>query len=315
MEDNRMNNKIEVLPSGYINPQIVETKKGKVEYHLSEGDGPVVLVFHGGLGGFDQARAMSDWIDETKFRILCPSRPGYLGTPLESGKTIEQQCDLFAALLDSLNIDKIAVVTASAGGPPGYDFAIRHPDKTWALIAIDSVSGYYDMPETAGAIAQAIFLTSFGQKILKKIEEKKPDLFLKQIYQAEAYFTKQQTKEHIDYVLNSPKALAFMNIFMNTMYPYKPRKSGTENDMEQYRQLTHLNVEKIKCPSLIIHGTHDSDVKFYDGVYAYEHIPHCERYWIEEGSHLGFWLSPHAQDAQKAAVEFLEKYRPNETIN
>ena len=95
---------------------------------------------------------------------------------------------------------------------------------------------------------------------------------------------------------------------MNTMYPYKPRKVGTENDMEQYRKLTHLPLEKVRCPSLVIHGTHDADVKFYDGVYAYEHIRCCERYWIEEGSHLGFWLSPNAQEAQEMAAKFLNKH-------
>jgi len=303
-----MSNQMEVLPNVFVKPQIAETEKGKVEYHLSEGDGPVIFVSHGGLGGLDQARVMVDWIDETKYRLLCPSRPGYLGTPLESGKTIEEQADLFAALLDVLKIDKVAIVTASAGGPPGYVFAIRHPERIWALIAIDSVSGYYDMPETAGAIAQAIFMTNIGQRILKRIEETKPDLFLKQIFQAEAYFTKEQVKRHIDYVLNSPKALAFMKGFMNTMFPYKHRKVGTDNDMEQYRQLTHLPIEKVQCPSLIIHGTHDADVKFYDGVYAYEHIPRCGRYWIEEGSHLGFWLSPNAQEAQEVAAKFLNKH-------
>jgi pimeloyl-ACP methyl ester carboxylesterase len=286
--------------------KVVETKQGKVEYHLSEGDGPVILISHGGLGGLDQARVMASWIDDAKYRLLCPSRPGYLETPLESGKTIEEQADLFAALLDVLKIDKVAIVTASAGGPPGYVFSIRHPDRVWALVAIDSVSGYYDMPETAGVIAQAIFMTNFGQKILKKIEEKKPDLFLKQIFQSEAYFTKEQIRKHIDYALNSPSAVAFVGAFMNTMYPYKPRKVGTENDMEQYRKLTHLPLEKVRCPSLIIHGTHDADVKFYDGVYAYEHIKNAKRYWIEEGSHLGFWLNKDAKNAQKFAQDFLD---------
>ena len=92
------------------------------------------------------------------------------------------------------------------------------------------------------------------------------------------------------------------------MNPYNLRKRGTENDLEQYRKLTHLPLEKVRCPSLIIHGTRDADVKFYDGVYAYEQIPRCERYWIEEGSHLGYWLSPNAREAQEAAVQFLHKY-------
>lgn len=67
------------------------------------------------------------------------------------------------------------------------------------------------------------------------------------------------------------------------MNPYNLRKPGTENDMKLYRQLTHLEVEKIKVPTLIIHGTHDADVKFYDGIYAYENIKDVKRCWIEEG--------------------------------
>jgi pimeloyl-ACP methyl ester carboxylesterase len=166
------------------------------------------------------------------------------------------------------------------------------------------------MPEAAGPITQAIFTTQFGQKLLKMIGEKKPAVFLKQIFQAEGYFTREQIKKHIDYALNSPAALNFMYGFMNTMNPYTPRKKGTENDMAQALTFTHLPLENIHCPSMILHGTLDADVKFYDGVYAYEHIPDCDRYWIEEGSHLGFWLSPNAQQAQNAAREFLDKHSP-----
>jgi pimeloyl-ACP methyl ester carboxylesterase len=304
-----MSERTEVLPGVFINPQVIDTATGKIEYDLTEGSGPVVLVSHGGIGGVDQARVLANWVDTGKFRILSPSRPGYLGTPLDSGKTIEEQADLFAALLDELKIDKAAVISASAGGPPAYMFAIRHPDRVRALVAIDSVSGFYDMPETAGAIAQAIFTTQFGQKLLKKIGESKPEMFLQEIFQSEAYFTKAQQKAHIEYVLGSPVAVEFMRAFMATMNPYNARKPGTDNDMVQYSKLTHLPVEQIKCPSLIVHGTHDADVKFYDGVYAYEHIPHCERFWIEEGSHLGFWLCPNSVKAQKTAVNFLDKHR------
>lgn len=301
---------IEALPGVPVRPRIIETEKGIVEYHMTEGDGPVVLVSHGGIGGLDQARVLGDWIDEARYRILCPSRPGYLGTPLESGKTFEQQADLFAALLKALGIEKAAVVAASAGGPPGYMFAVRHPDHVWALVAIDGVSGYYDMPETAGPIAQAIFVTDIGQKLLKKIGEIRPDIFLKEMFNAEAYFTRKQLKEHMEYAMNSPGMLDFIKAFMNTMNPYNPRKPGTDNDLEQCLKLTHLPLENIRCPSLIIHGTHDADVKFYDGVYAHEHISGSERYWIEEGSHLGFWLNRNSHAAQDAARGFLERHRP-----
>jgi pimeloyl-ACP methyl ester carboxylesterase len=305
-----MGSRKEVLPDVFINPQVIETKKGKIEYDLTDGNNPVVLVSHGGIGGVDQARVLANWVNLNRYRILSPSRPGYLGTPLESGKTIEEQADLFAALLDELKIDKVAVISASAGGPPAYMFAIRHPDRVWGLVAIDSVSGYYDMPETAGPIAQAIFTTQLGQKLIKMVGDAKPEVFLKQIFQSEAYFTKAERQAHIEYVLNSPRAIIFMRAFMATMNPYNVRKPGTNNDMAQYRKLTHLSVEQVRCPGLILHGTHDADVKLYDGVYAYEHIPRCERFWIEQGSHLGFWLSKNSPAAQNTAIAFLDKHSP-----
>jgi pimeloyl-ACP methyl ester carboxylesterase len=257
----------------------------------------VVLASHGGIGGVDQARVLLGWLDPAHYRLLSLSRPGYLGTPLSSGRSIDEQADLFAALLDTLGIEKAAMITLSAGGPPGYLFAARHPDRVWALVAIDSVSGYYDAPETAGHITQVIF-------------QRKPAWILRQIFQSTGHFTRQQTQAHVDFTLGSPQALAFMRAFMDTMSPYNPRKTGTQNDMELYRRLAHLPVEQVRCPTLIVHGTHDADVKFYDGVYAHEHIPMAERFWIEEGSHLGFWLSPYAAKAQAVAREFLCRHRP-----
>jgi len=300
----------ELMPGIAIDPKIMDTPQGMVEYDLTEGDGPVVLISHGGIGGVDQARVLAAWVDTARFRVLSMSRPGYLGTPLASGPSMEEQADLMAALMDRLGIERAAVVSASAGGPPAYTMALKHPERVWAMVAIDSVSGFYEIPETAGAIAQAIFTTDLGQKLLKMIGEKRPDLFLKQIFQAEAYFSKDQLKKHMDYALGSEQALAFVAAFMNTMNPYNPRKPGTDNDMAIYRTLTHLPVEGIGAPTLVVHGTHDADVKFYDGVYAYENIPGAERFWIEEGSHLGFWISPHSREAQAAASEFLERHAP-----
>jgi pimeloyl-ACP methyl ester carboxylesterase len=289
--------------------KVIETKQGKVEYFLTDEenkDKPVVLCSHGGIGGVDQARLMLDWVNKDKYRLLCVSRPGYLLTPLESGQGIEGQADLFVTLLDSLAIEKIFMVSASAGGPPAYTFAMKYPKKLFGLIAIDSVSGFYDMPETVGPISAMFFTSNLGQKILKTIGRKKPEWFASEIFKSESYFTKNQLRKHVNYVTTDDDAKKFMQAFMNSMNPYNTRKPGTENDMELYRLLTHLEVEKITVPSLIIHGTHDADVKFYDGVYAYENIKNAQRYWIEEGSHLGFWLSEDSKNAQSYAQKFLD---------
>ena len=45
--------KRQVIPGVYVELRIADTPKGKVEFDLTEGDGPVVLSVHGGLGGAD----------------------------------------------------------------------------------------------------------------------------------------------------------------------------------------------------------------------------------------------------------------------
>jgi len=300
----------EILPGVTITPRIIDTAVGTVEFDLTDGDGPVVIASHGGFGGVDQARLLLSWLDPAQYRLLSLSRPGYLGTPLSSGRSFETQGDLFAALLDALGVEQAAVVMLSAGGPPGYQFALQHPDRVWALVAIDSVSGCYTMPETAGPVTQTVVMSALGMKLMKLISQKKPAWLLQEMFHGIAYYNRQQLQTHMNFTLSSPPALAFTRGLIKSMNPYKPRLDGTNNDMVLFRQLTHVPVEQVRCPTLVIHGTHDADVKFYDGVYAYEHIPGAERLWIEEGSHLGFWLSPHAPQAQASAREFLARHRP-----
>ncbi|HWE89781.1 MAG TPA: alpha/beta hydrolase [Pseudonocardiaceae bacterium] len=293
-------------------PQVIETACGPVECSITEGTGPVVLASHGGIGGIDQARLMLNWLDPNEYRLLSCSRPGYLGTPLSSGRTFEQQADLFAALLDALGVHRAAVVTLSAGGPAGYLLAARHPDRVSALVAISSVTGRYDMPETAGRFAQAMFLSHRGQQLTQLIARRWPAWLLRQTFQGTAHYTARQLAEHMDHALSSPDGVAFLRALIGTMNPYRPRIPGNDNDMTLFGDLDPLPLHHIRCPTLIVHGTHDADVKFCHGVRAHEEIPGAHRVWIEDGSHLGFWLSPHAAQAQDAAREFLDRTTRNE---
>merc|ERR1712232_1509538 len=76
------------------------------------------------------------------YGIICPSRAGYLRSPLNNHPTTTaEQADLYAALLDKLGVDKVICVGGSAGGPSAYDFAARYPKRTAALINIVAISG------------------------------------------------------------------------------------------------------------------------------------------------------------------------------
>lgn len=166
------------------------------------------------------------------------------------------------------------------------------------------------VPETAGPLAQAIFMNPSTQWLFGALARRSPTRMLRRILRDTGYYTKSQLRAHLDFTLGCPEAMAFGRGLLDTFFPYGASKAGSDNDTALFRRLGPLPLEGVDCPALIIHGTHDADVKFHHGVYAYEHIAGAERIWIEEGSHLGFWLSPHARAAQDGARAFLDRCQP-----
>ena len=55
-----------------------------------------------GRGGFDQGLELGDGLVRAGFRLIAPSRFGYLRTPLPADASAEAQADAHASLLDAL---------------------------------------------------------------------------------------------------------------------------------------------------------------------------------------------------------------------
>lgn len=289
-------------------PRIAETAAGPVEFDLSTGGGPVVLASHGGLGGVDQARLMLEWLGQERFRLLSVSRPGYLGTPLSSGARPEAQADLFAALLDHLGIERAAVVALSAGGPAAYLLAARHPDRVTALVAIDSVSGRQDLARGPGRVVETIFMSSLSEALIGLITRRAPARLLRQTLAGTASLSSADVRAQTEFILSSPEQLAFFKRFMATVSPYTPRKAGTDNDTRQALHITSLPLEDVRCPVLVVHGTHDTDVPLFHGLDARERVVGADHVWIDRGTHFGFWLGPGAAAAQSSARRFIGRH-------
>jgi len=110
-----------------ITSKTVKTTCGIVEY-MEFGIGPVVVALHGAMGGYDQSLILAQTIGGAGYRYIAVTRPGYLGTPIDSGISPEQQGDLIAALLDEIGIKKAGIIAVSGGGPSAVQFGIRHSD-------------------------------------------------------------------------------------------------------------------------------------------------------------------------------------------
>jgi pimeloyl-ACP methyl ester carboxylesterase len=270
---------LERLPRG---SQVVETGRGPVEY-AAAGEGPAVLVLHGGGGGYDQG-AIFSW-PEWGLRFIVPSRPGYLRTPLWVGRTFEEQADALAAMLNVLEIDQVAVVGMSAGGPPAIHFALRHPERCRALVLLSAVNGPIpDFPFSIQFVERAM-PSDFVTWLLLKTP-----------------LVKVLTGRMLD-IGDDLEKRALLQRVLDSTFPVSLRLAGAANDLRQMAALPPLPLERIVVPALVIHGDSDALVPFAQGQRAAETIPGARFLALAGGDHLAFIT--HLEQARPALRDFL----------
>jgi 2-hydroxy-6-oxonona-2,4-dienedioate hydrolase len=122
---------------------ILATTRGPIEYAVA-GTGAPVLVLHGTGGGWDQGLHAAAGLVPHGFRLIAPSRFGYLRTPMPRDASPEMEADTWAAFLDALDIDRVAVISFSAGATPAVQLALRHPDRVSSLtLVVPAAGGLY----------------------------------------------------------------------------------------------------------------------------------------------------------------------------
>lgn len=137
--------------------EVFASRFGTMEYAVA-GSGPPVLMVHGTGGGFDQGLAFAEPLAAVGWQVIAPSRFGYLRTDFPDDPSSENQADAFVDLLDHLGIDRVPVVGGSAGALSAMAFAIRHPDRCAALVALvpAAFAPNRPRPRPPNALAEAI---------------------------------------------------------------------------------------------------------------------------------------------------------------
>lgn len=292
------------------NSHMADTRKGPVEYAVRGRETPWPLVFiHGGPGGYDQAFSYLNYMLEEGLPIVSWSRPGYLRTPLTAGKTMKEQADLLAALLDFLDIESVSVNAFSAGGPVALEFAIQYPDRIHALILESAVTRRYE-PETGiQRLLFHFFLNDPVTWLCNLLAEYAPEQIIKSFIDIESDFDEQTIRDLLQQVMRDPEKEQVMMGMIKSISPFSLRKKGLENDLDQLAKLAELPLEKIKTPVLILHGRHDAEVSPDHPEYALNKIPASEIIWVPDGMHE-LSLSGHLDEIKKRKMDFLNTHHP-----
>ena len=272
-------------------PRTVSTASGPVEY-AERGEGDPILAIHGTLGGWDQGLVGAEFLRVNGFRIIAPSRPGYLGTPLSTGRTFAQQGDALAALLDALGIDRIPVFAASGGGPAGYELASRHPERVSRLVQVDGVCIPGPIPGAAARIAARDSLARAQIWLLHHAT--KPTLAA--LLRAVGTDPRAVASDRAAKLAAIPGRTATLEATLRASLGAARRRPGMKNDFTVF---TPAPLDRITCPTLIVHARSDRMAPPANAEYAHAHITDSQLYWMD-GSHVAFALE--AADTAPAYV-------------
>ena len=281
---------------------VADTAKGQIEYSIT-GDAPYVLFVHGSPGGHDGYAKLAEALEWPKngFGVIAPSRPGYGRTPLSSGMTYPDQADLFAALLDTLKIDKVVLFAMSGGGPAVLSFAAQHPSRTNCCIIESACTG--SLPHES---ARCLLSTCFGNAFLS------PSLFMqlqgdptdrkniKDMIADQTTKTGQDLEQYVDGIMADPYRKDLMNNMarqLETIGSYSSNKQGLVNDIRN--QAAAIPFEKITVPCHITHGDADKTIDYAAATKrATEGIKNAELLIVEGGSHSIFF-DPKGRETMK----------------
>ena len=278
--------------------QIAQTPCGPIEYAVL-GDGPPLLVVHGAGGGFDQGLDFGKPLAELGFRVIAMSRFGYLRTPLPADATPAAQADAHACLLDALHLQRVPILGISAGAVSSQQFAIRHPQRTTALVLV--VPAAY-RPRSADDPRGTA--TSSGVEYVRDIALRLDFLFWAAIRLAPDSVTRLVLATDPALVASaSREEQAYVAMVREHILPVSPRRDGLINEAKVMTSLERYPLERITAPTLAISAQDDGYDTYESARYTAAQIPRARFIGYPTGGHL---LVGHGQEAMAEITRFLK---------
>ena len=264
---------------------VVATRAGTLEY-AEAGRGLPFLMVHGTGGGFDQGLRFSRRLVEAGYRVIAPSRFGYLRSAFPDDASSENQADCFADLLDRLGIDRIAIAGGSAGALSAMQFAIRHPDRCAALLPIVPAAYAPDRPParpwsaTQQSIAETVLQSDF---LFWAAIAGMPETMIETLLATDRGIYRQADADE----------RARAKALLKGILPVSARSRGLLNDARLAGNPQRMALETVSAPTLAISLEDDRFLTADAARHVGATVPGARLIVYETGGHV--WLGRDAQ--------------------
>jgi pimeloyl-ACP methyl ester carboxylesterase len=247
---------------------------GDIEYAV-QGKGPPVLLVHGAGGGYDQGLFIGEHYVGDGHRFIAPSRFGYLRTSIPENGSPAAQADAYAALLDSLGVERVAVVGFSDGGPSALQFALLHPERCAALVMI-SAKSHSAPPDTP--LQKLVFENVFRSDYLFWMITEYARPFMLTMFGVSG-----EVQEQIP-----ARSKQLASDVVDSMNPISLREEGIYHDRGTLTTLPEdvFRLEQIIVPTLVVHAVDDGLQPYSHAENTATKIPDAKFLSYKEGGHL-----------------------------
>lgn len=281
--------------------RVLPTACGAIEVaEAGPPDGLPLLLIHGSGGGFDQGLTLGRDLTARGLRVIAPSRFGYLRTPYPDDPSAEHQADHLACLLDSLGLPQAAVMGVSAGGVSALHFAVRHPQRTSALVlmvpAVYRPDPALPAPEWALKLLDGVVSADFPFWLMSRLA---PGMARKivlatppSVYAAASADERERADRVLDQIM-----------------PVSARRLGLLNDSRLTTGAARVQLETIRAPTLAISARDDGYGTYESARYSADHIPGARFLGFDQGGHA---LLGHQAEVTAAVLDLVRAAAPGD---
>ncbi|PCD02166.1 hypothetical protein COC42_11915 [Sphingomonas spermidinifaciens] len=261
-----------------------QTRFGQLEYAI-RGSNPDILMIHGTGRGFDQGLDMSAPLIANGYRVIAPSRFGYLCSDFPEDPSLENQADALAELLDRLGIARIAVAGGSAGALSAVQFALRHPDRCSALVLLIPAANVQgrDPVEMTPAHKFLVELELGSDALFWGMRELTPRRLVETLLATDPAL--------LDHVRESERERAFR--ILDGMLPVSRRRRELLNDAHLAGAAHSVDYGAIQAPTFLLSLEDDRFGTAATARHLATRVPEAQLVILPQGGHV--WLGAEDQ--------------------
>lgn len=257
----------------------IDLEDVKIGYD-DEGEGEPFILLHG-LGG-----DVREWLLQTPYfskfyRVIAVDLPGHGSSTMPNKVySLQDHAKVILGLVDKLGLEKINLLGNSMGGMVSVEFAVDYPDRLDKLVLVSTA---------------ARLVESSGDVIMEWVNSFRELGF-------EAFFQKEvETIFHPKFIKENPWVIQLLRDV------WKGRSLDTitwaVQGFTEWDRLSDL--DKITCPTLIIHGEDDRIIPVEEALEMHRHIKNSKVHVFKETGHAV--IAEKADEFNELVKKFLQK--------